>query len=57
MMKVKTSFSYPPIPSRDWDWVAFIEGEEDGPTGHGETEEGALRMLAEELAVLWVEAL
>jgi hypothetical protein len=53
-MKVVTSFLYPPIPVRHFDWAAYIEGDEDGTgsgtTGRGETEVDALRDLAEKLA-------
>lgn len=44
----------PPVPTRQWDWVAYIEGEEEanGPTGSGPTEAEALRDLCEQLADL-----
>lgn len=53
-MNVKTERVDPPIPTTMFDWVAFIEGEEEGgmPTGHGPTEAEALRDLAERLAQL-----
>jgi hypothetical protein len=39
-----------------YDWMAYVSGEEDGPTGRGPTECEALRDLCEQLAVLWLEA-
>ena len=46
----------PPIPLRSFDWVAFVDGQEDGPTGHGRSEAEALRDLCEQLACLLDEA-
>jgi hypothetical protein len=47
----------PPIPTTMYDWAAWIEGEEEGGiTGRGPTECEALRDLAEQLAVLWLES-
>lgn len=54
---IVTSYVYPPIPVRDMDWMANVEGDEEGPTGRGETEVDALRDLAGQLALLWIEAL
>jgi hypothetical protein len=36
--------------------MAHVEGDEEGPTGRGETEADALRDLAGQLATLWKEA-
>lgn len=37
-------------PIRDWDYIAYIEGnEEDGPYGYGRNEDEALINLMEEL--------
>lgn len=48
---IVTEYVCPPIPTRIFDWVAFIEGDEgDGPTGRGPTEAEALRDLCEQLA-------
>lgn len=44
--KIITTFEYPPIPVRNFDWVAQYEGqEESGWYGHGETKEDAIAML------------
>jgi hypothetical protein len=41
----------PPVPTRQFDWVAFVQGDEEhGPTGRGPTETEALRDLCEQLA-------
>ena len=42
----------PPVPTRQWDWVAFVQGDEEanGPTGRGPTEAEALLDLCEQLA-------
>jgi len=38
----------PPIPIRDFDWVAFYEGDEEtGPRGYGRTEAQAVADLKE----------
>lgn len=48
MRKIVTSNVYPPIPVRDFDWVAYREGdEENGPRGYGKTETEAVRDLEE----------
>lgn len=37
--KIKTVCVYPPIPTRDFDWCAYIDGdEESGRYGYGKTE-------------------
>lgn len=41
--KIKTSNVYPPIPTRQFDWMAHREGDEEfGPRGFGETEQEAI---------------
>jgi len=54
---IVTQFVCPPVPTRQWDWVAFVKGDEeaDGPTGRGPTETEALRDLCEQLAQLVAE--
>jgi len=48
--KIVTSHVYPPIPIRQWDWCAFLDGqEEDGPYGWGRTEEEAIAELEQYL--------
>jgi hypothetical protein len=59
---IRTEYVRPPVPTTMYDWVAYVEGEEDGEgngqksTGYGPTECEALRDLCEQLAVLWLEA-
>lgn len=44
--KIITVHEYPPIPIRDWDWVAYWEGDEEaGPRGNGRTEAEAIADL------------
>jgi len=46
MEKIITSFNYPPIPLRIYDWSAIREGYEPGDLiGYGETEEAAIDSL------------
>lgn len=52
-LAVKTECICPPIPVRNFDWLAFIDGhEEDGPFGRGATEEAAIEDLIEQVAEL-----
>jgi hypothetical protein len=53
---IVTDYVRPPVPTTVYDWMAYVSGEEDGPTGRGPTECEALRDLCEQLAVLWLEA-
>ena len=41
----------PPLPTRQWDWVAYINGDEEcqQPCGRGPTDAEALRDLCEKL--------
>ena len=49
-MKIRTSHDYPPIPIRNFDWSACVDGtEETGPYGHGRTEAEAIADLEEKL--------
>lgn len=52
-----TEFVMPPVPTRKWDWMAYVEGDEDGnlPTGRGESEIDALRDLCEQLLEAFLE--
>lgn len=54
---IVTQYVRPPVPTTKWDWVAYIEGDEEanGPTGRGPTEVEALRDLCEQLARHYVE--
>jgi hypothetical protein len=47
---IKTQFTYPPIPSRAYDWSAWVDGQEEhGPYGHGATEADAINDLRDQL--------
>ena len=47
---IVTEHAYPPIPIRQFDWRAWIDGMEDtGPTGWASTEIGAIEDLKEQL--------
>jgi len=47
MENIVTDFLHPPIPSRSFDWVAFIDGQEDDAVGYGKTEREAVNELLE----------
>ena len=43
MSKIVTTFYYPPIPIRDYDWMATREDYDEGDLiGHGKTEQMAI---------------
>lgn len=46
-MKIITDYQFPPIPIRNFDWVAYYEDadEETGPQGWGSTEQQAINNL------------
>lgn len=49
-MKIKTSFVYPAIGTRQFDWCAYEDGEEEaGRYGWGKTEAEAIEDLKEVL--------
>jgi hypothetical protein len=49
-VKVITEWVKPPIPTTQYDWIAYIdEDEETGPYGRGPTEVQALASLCEQL--------
>jgi len=51
-MQIRTTFVYPPIPVRDFDWSAVDDDTYDGegcPIGRGATEEEAIADLLEQL--------
>lgn len=51
-MKIVTSFVYPPIPLRQFDWCATLDGYEPGePYGEGATEEDAKLDLLSQLVL------
>ena len=42
-MLIKVAYVNPPIPVRNFDWQAYIDGqEEDGPVGYGNTRQEAI---------------
>jgi len=47
-MKIITSHIFPPIPDRSYDWLAYYDGNEDGPKGWGKTADEAVRDLQEQ---------
>ena len=52
VVNVATSYEYPPIPIRDFDWSAIDYDTFDGegsPSGSGRTEEAAISDLIEQL--------
>lgn len=45
-MEIGTSFVFPPIPTRAFDWQAFVvDMEDESPVGYGATEAEALEEL------------
>jgi hypothetical protein len=48
---IKTAYIYPPIPSRNFDWQAWIDGREENSwlQGYGPTEEAAIAELKERI--------
>lgn len=46
MDNIITSYDYPPIPTRDYDWSAIREGYDEGDLiGYGKTEQDAINDL------------
>lgn len=57
MSKLVTNCEYPPIPIRDMDWYAHVEGdEESGKYGWGPTEEAAIADWVENYGEEYEEA-
>lgn len=49
-MNIITSYDYPPIPIRSFDWSATLESYEPGDViGQGKTESDAIRDLLEQI--------
>ena len=46
---IKTNYIYPPIPIRDFDWSATLDGYEENSSlyGYGKTEQEAINELVE----------
>ncbi len=53
-MPIVTEYVRPPVPTTRFDWMAYVQGDEEGnlPTGRGATEAEALRELATQLLEL-----
>ena len=50
-MNITTALILPPIPTDQFDWVAYVAGEEESEVcGRGPTEKSALLDLCEQLA-------
>ena len=51
-MKIRTSFDYPPIPIRSFDWSAIDDDtyDYDAPIGQGPTEQAAIADLLQQIA-------
>ena len=45
--KIITNYICPPIPPRQFDWIAYWDGEEEGHVGIGRTEAEAVADLLE----------
>jgi len=46
--KIVTEKIIPPVPSRNFDWTAWIDGDEEtGPWGYGDNEKDAIKDLME----------
>ena len=45
--KIVTVFDHPPISDYQFDWVAWIDGKEDGHIGYGDTEADAVYDLVD----------
>jgi hypothetical protein len=48
-MSIRTENIHPPIPLRNFDWQAWYEGQEEGPSGYGATEPEAIEDLREQI--------
>lgn len=48
--RILTAHINPPIPVRQFDWAAWLDGDEEaGPTGTGATEADAIRDLQQQI--------
>jgi len=47
-MRILTEYIFPPIPARNFDWLAYIDGQEE-ITGFGETEKEAIQNLKDKI--------
>lgn len=46
---IKIEHVKPPIPTTQYDWMAYVDGEEEGFIGRGSTEVEAVKDLCEQL--------
>lgn len=46
---ITCEFVCPPIPNRSHDWLAYVDGEDEGPQGWGKTKEEAIENLKEQI--------
>jgi hypothetical protein len=50
-VKIVTTYIYPPIPDRSFDWQAASSDYDEGwPIGHGKTEQEAIADLLEQVS-------
>ncbi len=49
MSKVITQHVFPPVPDRSHDWMAYVDGEDDGFTGWGPNEADAIADLKSQI--------
>jgi hypothetical protein len=47
--EIRTGYYPPPIPIRNFDWSAWVDGREEWLTGRGPTEEAAIADLKEQI--------
>ena len=47
---IVTQYIYPPIPTRKFDWMAYVDGREENEHGFGATESAAIEDLKWQLA-------
>lgn len=48
--RICTTYVYPPIPMRGFDWMAYLDGDEEGMQAYGATEREAITALQEKIA-------
>lgn len=53
---VITTYICPPVSTTEFDWMAHMDGDEEGPTGYGPSELEAVKNLCGLLATAQAEA-
>jgi hypothetical protein len=48
-VRIATSFDYPPVPFREMDWAAWLDGHEEGRVGYGASRDIAIADLLQQL--------